>query len=311
MIFERPTACIYPFALSGGGSLLDSTLTHPSARFRRILDANFYAPNSSVAYRFSDPAPAKPAKRAPALTLSDTDIRTAIAQHAPLRSLLPAVVRQFAADLRQQGAAFFNENGIARGAYARLSAQDLRDINRRQQWAAWRAIPRSLSGVVENKPLSVIDLCCGVGDSTEVLAHFLPRGSQILGLDFQTLFVDAAARRDYKHRSGAAASTRFSVQSILEPFRDVNGAAVPMESVDLVHAIGAFSVNFTPQQTLLSVVHAWRVLKTHGVLILDLKKSGAEREEILKGIRHAGFAHIHSAKSCTLDRSRQECFRKM
>src|SRR5688572_13470296 len=61
------------------------------------------------------------------------------------------------------------ENERARRAYCAMSPADFDGINARQRWANWHVIPRNLDGRLPSGPVRAIDLCCGVGHSTEVL----------------------------------------------------------------------------------------------------------------------------------------------
>src|SRR6476620_4243359 len=66
------------------------------------------------------------------------------------------------------------QNNKACEAYCEMTVNEFEMINARQQWANWRTIPRNLNGRLPNRPLRAIDLCCGTGQSTEVLSHYLP-----------------------------------------------------------------------------------------------------------------------------------------
>src|SRR5205823_2777685 len=94
-------------------------------------------------------------------------------------------------------------------AYAAMTEEEFDASNARQQWANWRTIPRALSGCVEDRPLRVVDLGCGPGSSTRVLAFYCPAGSRITGYDQAEPLLELARRRTYKHRSGAPASVEF------------------------------------------------------------------------------------------------------
>src|SRR5262245_66680241 len=69
-------------------------------------------------------------------------------------------------------------------AYAAMTAAEFAAINGLQNWANWRTIPRALSGHVPDRPLRVLDLGCGAGFSTTVLAFCCPAGSHLTGHEF-------------------------------------------------------------------------------------------------------------------------------
>src|SRR5262249_43939759 len=94
-------------------------------------------------------------------------------------------------------------------AYAAMRDQRFEAINGRQDWANWRTIPRSLNGRVPDRPLRVLDLGCGTGSSTRVLAFYCPLGSIIAGYELARPLVDIARRRVYRHRTGLPAHVDF------------------------------------------------------------------------------------------------------
>ena len=72
-------------------------------------------------------------------------------------------------------------------AYSAMSATEFDAINARQDWANWRTIPRAMNGHLPNHPLRVLDLGCGTGSSTRVLAYYCPVGSHITGFEIAAL----------------------------------------------------------------------------------------------------------------------------
>src|SRR3954469_15229830 len=111
------------------------------------------------------------------LAISERDIR----RHGP-GYVLAVCWRQWRAErsLARRGVHFRatdpDPDRVA-GAYAAMSPTDFDAINGRQDWANWRTIPRALSGRLPDRPLRVLDLGCGTGGSTRVLAFYCPAGS--------------------------------------------------------------------------------------------------------------------------------------
>jgi SAM-dependent methyltransferase len=204
------------------------------------------------------------------------------------------------------------ENEAATTAYTAMSAHEFEGINARQRWANWRTLPRNLSGRIPDRPLSVIDLCCGVGHSTEVLACYLPVGSRILGLEFNLDFVNVARSRSakYVHRSGVLIQSRFAAQSVLEVFRDDAGAEVPSDSVDLVNSCGAVGVHFKPEATRVLAQEVARVLRAGGVATIDSGPYGTSAKQLTQIFENLGFSRLNAARSCFVDYSMQVCFQK-
>lgn len=201
-------------------------------------------------------------------------------------------------------------NAGACAAYEAMDPVDFATINGRQAWANWRTIPRNLSGRLTGRPVRVLDLCCGSGDSTAVLAHFCPSGSRILGIEFNPRFVAIAQRRHFRDRFGSPASVAFRSQSVLEPFRDEDGGLLPAHSVDLVNASGAIGCHFDTAATERVAVECSRVLRSGGHALMDVGREGTSARELLDVFIPRGFVLVGQARSCALDRCRQLCLLK-
>lgn len=123
------------------------------------------------------------------ILFDEETIRLAAQAHLPDTNIVRISLRQAVGEWTLKWFKHLNfrhgKNEQAVAAYQRMTLEEFDAINARQRWANWRTIPRNLSGRLENRPLRALDLCCGVGQSTEVLAHYLPAGSQILGLEYQ------------------------------------------------------------------------------------------------------------------------------
>ncbi|HMF18072.1 MAG TPA: class I SAM-dependent methyltransferase, partial [Gemmataceae bacterium] len=170
------------------------------------------------------------------LILSEKEIR----RHGPGHALA-VCRRQWRGERRlaRRGVHFrATEPEAVAAAYAAMSDDDFAAINARQDWANWRTIPRGLSGNVPDRRLRVLDLGCGSGSSTAVLAFYCPAGSQITGYEMVSPLLDMARRRAYVHRSGQPIVVTFVCQGVTEPLRDAGGGVVPNECVDLVNASG-------------------------------------------------------------------------
>jgi SAM-dependent methyltransferase len=204
-----------------------------------------------------------------------------------------------------------SDNGEARTAYLAMGRDEFADINALQAWANWRTLPHNLSGRLPARPVFIVDLCCGLGQSTAVLAHYCPPGSFILGLEANPAFADAAGKRAYTHRDGGAASVAFHAQSVLEPFRDGEGRPVADASVDLVNAVGAIACHFQPDAADALVGECARVLRPEGFALLDAGREGTRPRELMAIAESRGLSYEGRARSCLLDRHWQLCFRRI
>ncbi len=235
------------------------------------------------------------------------------AREAVGESLVGVVLRQLRAEfLVSIRRVFFrrNDNFAAVRAYCAMSVPEFEGINARQRWANWRTIPRSLLGRLPAGPCRALDLCSGVGHSTQVIAYCLPRGSEVLGLEFNPTFVAAASRRDYRDASGHRVKTTFRAQSVLESFRDVRGHALPDGGLDVVNSCGALGIHFTAEQIDRLAGEIARVLKPGGIAAVDAGKAGVGREQMVGIFERRGFVLLDAAKSCFLDRFTHLSFRK-
>jgi SAM-dependent methyltransferase len=256
--------------------------------------------------------PPFPADRAPRLAIDERTIRRVARERT--RPIAVIVIKQAYTEARVRFAKKLpfrkTPNAQAREAYRSMRVDDFVGVNARQSWANWRTIPRSLDGRLPDRPVDAIDLCCGIGESTEVLAYYVAPGSRLLGLEYSPDFVQIARRRAYVDRTGASAAVRFSAQSVLETFREPDGAEVRSASVDLVNASGAIGCHFDRPSTEVLAHEVARVLRPGGMATIDSGKQGTTRDDLLEIFGALGFTLVHSARSCALDRYRQLCLVK-
>lgn len=193
--------------------------------------------------------------------------------------------------------------------YAAMSEEEFEGINARQDWANWRTIPRCLSGDVPDRPLRVLDLGCGTGGSTQVLAFYCPADSHITGYELAEPLVDIARRRKYPRRDGQPARVDFRVQGVTERFLDAQGQEIAAGSVDLVNASGVVGhhLNGVTVQPLIEEMR--RVLRAEGVAALDVGPALKEGE-LRRVMREAGFMAMGKYKSWFGDPTGQVVFRR-
>jgi SAM-dependent methyltransferase len=203
-----------------------------------------------------------------------------------------------------------SRNDVACRAYSALTLREFEAINERQAWANWRTIRRNLAGRIPPRPVRAIDLCCGTGRSTEVLAYYLEPGSAILGIDAESRFVARARTRRYLTREGTCADVAFRCQSVLEPLRESAADLVVDASVDLVNSSGAVGCHFDARTTAVLAAEVDRVLRPGGLALIDCGRDGTRPEELRRIFEDRGFRAIHRARSCLFDRYWQVAFRK-
>jgi SAM-dependent methyltransferase len=248
------------------------------------------------------------------LRLSRGTVRRAAEEHASLGALLRVVLRQASHEARLRGLRNIRfrsrHNDQAVRAYSAMDPWEFEGVNARQAWANWRTIPRNLDRRAPNAPVRAVDLCCGTGQSTQVLAYYLAPGSEILGLEYNPRFVTVARGRTYRTREGGPAHVSFHAQSVLEPFRDHSGVPLPAQSVDVVNSSGAVGCHFEKGTTARLAAQVDRVLRPGGLALIDSGRSGTTEDEVRAIFGERGYHVLNRARSCAFDRYLQICLRK-
>jgi SAM-dependent methyltransferase len=188
-------------------------------------------------------------------------------------------------------------------AYAAMSQTEFDAINGPQEWANWRTIPRALNGHVPDRPLRVLDLGCGSGSSTRVLAYYCPIGSHITGYELAEPILAYARRRRYQHRSGAAMSVDFVCQGVTQQFRE------PDASVDVINASGIVGHHLKPETMRPLLAEIERVLKPAGVAMLDVGPT-LRGPALRRIMAEAGFAFLGHYRSWFGDLTGEMVFRR-
>jgi len=242
------------------------------------------------------------------LIISEKEIR----RHGP-GNALGVCWRQWRAEraLVRRGINFrATEPASVAAAYAAMSDEEFAAINARQNWANWRTIPRGLSGNVLDRALRVLDLGCGSGSSTAVLAFYCPPGSHITGYEMVLPLLDMARRRAFVHRSGISAKVSFVCQGVTEPFVQSGGEMVPDHSVDLVNASGVVGHHLHADSVLPLVQELCRVLAPEGIAMLDVGPS-LPAKDLPPIMTAAGFRPLKHVRSWFLDPTGEIVFRKL
>ena len=193
-------------------------------------------------------------------------------------------------------------------SYSAMSEEEFDAVNGRQEWANWRTIARSMSGLAPNRPVRAIDLGCGTGGSTRVLACYLHPDSSIVGYELAEPLVSVARRRRYLHRSGQPIRVDFVCQGITRRLHGPDGEEVADRSVDLANASGVVGHHLCESTVQDLAAELRRVLVPDGLAMLD-PGPALPRGTLRRCLRPLGFDAIRFCRSSTFDPFGQIVFR--
>jgi len=222
-------------------------------------------------------------------------------------SVLAVCWRQWRAEcaLARRGVRFRSTDPAAVAAgYAAMSAAEFEAVNGRQDWANRRTIPRALAGRLPARPWHALDLGCGTGTSTRVLAALAPAGSEVIGYELAAPLAEVASGRGY----APGVRVRFVCQGITEPLRDPAGGAVPDGSIDVVNSSGVIGHHLDAESVRPVAAEVRRVLAPGGLAVLDDGPT-VPTAVLVEQMRAAGFEVLGRYKSWPLATSSQVAFR--
>jgi SAM-dependent methyltransferase len=242
------------------------------------------------------------------LTISETEIR----RHGPGR-VLAVCWRQWHTErgLKRRGIRFRDtQPERVAAAYAAMLPREFDAINGPQDWANWRTIPRALSGHVPARPLRVLDLGCGTGGSTRVLAFYCPAGSHITAYEFAEPILAIARQRTYSQLDGKPAQVEFVCQGVTETLRGAHGSDVASHSVDVVNASGIVGHHLDVATISPLVAEIDRVLRPDGIAMLDVGPT-LRAGDLRWVMNRAGFALLGHYRSWFGDATGEMVFRRL
>jgi SAM-dependent methyltransferase len=226
-----------------------------------------------------------------------------IRRHGPGRILL-VCWRQWRTEraLARRGIRFrATEFDQVLAAYAAMTQDEFDAINGPQDWANWRTIPRALSGHIPDRALRVLDLGCGTGGSTRVLAFYCPPGSHITGYELAEPMLVFARRRDYRQCKAGIANVDFVCQGVTDPLGESDG------KVDLINASGVIGHHLTPATIVPLVMEIQRLLTPTGVAMLDIGPT-MPGNDLRRVMGNAGFKFAGHYRSWFGDRTGEMVF---
>jgi SAM-dependent methyltransferase len=234
-----------------------------------------------------------------------------IQRHGP-GGLIEVCWRQWHAErqLTARGIQFRSSDpATCAAAYAAMRPEEFDAVNGRQEWANWRTIPQGLHGRVPDRPLQVIDLGCGTGGSTRVLACYCPAGSRIVGYELTEHLAAIARQRTYRHHSGAVAAVEFVVQGVTETLRQPDGTPVAERSIDLVNASGVVGHHLTGKTIEPLLAELQRIMTPTALALLDVGPT-LDEKELTALMTARGFAKLGRQRGSLFDLHGQVAFQR-
>lgn len=192
-------------------------------------------------------------------------------------------------------------------AYAAMTDEEFEAINGRQAWANWRTIPAALNGRLPRRPVTAIDLGCGTGPSTRVLASVCPPGSRILGYELAAPLARIASRHTFSGPDGRKQDVQFVAQGVTETLKDPGGQPLADGSVDVANASGVVGHHLTEETVKPLVAELARVLAPHGLALLDVGPT-LSAEALARAMAPAGWHPEGRFRSWLLDPNGQVLF---
>lgn len=205
--------------------------------------------------------------------------------------VLGAFVRQWRMErrLRRRDGSFRSTDLTRlRAAYGAMSADEFEEINGPQEWLNRFVIPRALRDQRSSGPWTIVDLGCGSGGSSTILARHAPAGSELIGYDMCARLLERAGQREYLDASGNRMRARFVCQSVTEKLRDADGRLLPDAVVDVANAAGVVGHHFSPRDLHVLAAELRRVLAPDGVAILDAGPKMPARD-LIRSLARYGF----------------------
>jgi len=154
-------------------------------------------------------------------------------------------------------------------AYRSMSEDEFDAINGPQEWQNTRLIPSVVESLQLQDPLLAVDLGCGSGQSSQVLAAQLQPGSRLLAYDICERLLSRASSRTYHDCVGGPLQVSFINQSIAQPLHYPEGRRLEGASVGLVHAAGVVGHHLNKADVLSMASEIARVLAPAGYAVLD------------------------------------------
>lgn len=197
-----------------------------------------------------------------------------------------------------------------RDGFGSLAGKTFDGYNLPQQWVESRMLPQVIEGRVPVSGARVLDLGCGPGTSTRILAWFAKPDWRIEGLELIDHQVALAKERVaggwFVNRDGERIEPTFRCADVSEPDAFV---AIEDGSVDLAVSGGVVGLYLTPEQGERLIGALRRVVRVGGWVALDAGPSIPVKALEAMGRRN-GFEVVDLVKSFPIEPRPKVLFRR-
>jgi SAM-dependent methyltransferase len=188
--------------------------------------------------------------------------------------------------------------------FAGLRGKDFYEYNLPQMWVERRQIPSAIDGRIPVRGAVVLDLGCGPGTSTEVLAHFADPSWTIVGYELtEHLAAEAKARSErgeFVNCRGERVPARFVCQDISRPLRAPGGGLIAEGSVDFAVSGGVVGLYMNARSVTRLAQELARVVRPGGFAALDTGPAVGGR--LLREVMaRAGFGFVATCRSFVIE----------
>lgn len=213
--------------------------------------------------------------------------------------------------IKGQGMIGASSEAVACG-FGGLEGADFDEYNFPQVWVERRQIPGAISGRIPARGAVVLDLGCGPGTSTEILAYFADPSWTIIGYDLTRHLVERArlraARGEFRSRNGCVITPEFECQNVADPLRGLSGL-IRDSSVDFAISCGVVGLYLQRDEAARLAVELARVVKSGGFAAIDTGPANpvSAVRELMSG---AGFDEVGVARSFVVEPRPKLVFRR-
>ena len=201
---------------------------------------------------------------------------------------------------------------VVAAGFGGLEGEDFDEYNFPQVWVERRQIPEAIDGRIPARDAVVLDLGCGPGTSTEVLAYFADPSWTIVGYDLTRHLIERArlraARGEFRNRAGSVITPEFRCQNVAEPLRRGSGA-IEDASVDFAISCGVVGLYLQHDEASRLARELSRVVKPGGYAAIDAGPANPVAT-VRAVMSEAGFIEAGVARSFVIEPRPKIVFRR-